>query len=136
MKNAASLATRTTKKTAAPTRTRSLCPLCDDALDGGPSLACAACGAKYHRACRVAAGRCPTDGCRRASGLAPKPAPTGGSALDVDVGPYVWGALWAVPLSGGLSAALHACGGRNPLIFVALWLLSSFLLGVARSRFA
>jgi hypothetical protein len=79
------------------------CLACGEGVEND-LLDCAACGAVYHRSCRLGAGRCLTDGCKRSKGLEPsKHADKNRSALQMNAFPLVFGIV--VGLAAGVPIA-------------------------------
>ncbi len=66
------------------------CKVCEEPIETDP-LACLACGTHYHRSCRLGAGRCLTEGCKRGKALEAKTAEKNRSALQLNAFPLVFG---------------------------------------------
>jgi hypothetical protein len=90
------------------------CKVCAKPVEAEP-LVCAACGTTYHRSCRLGAGRCVTDGCKRGKGLEAKTAEQNRSALQMNAFPVVFGFFVGlaigVPVGGFAGLPLLATAG-------------------------
>lgn len=89
------------------------CLACDQPISGDP-LECKACKAVYHRSCRLGAGRCLTEGCKRGKALESTQAEQNQSALQMNAFPLVFGLFVGlaigVPVGGTMGLPLLGVG--------------------------
>ncbi|MCO5171876.1 MAG: hypothetical protein M9894_36715 [Planctomycetes bacterium] len=84
------------------------CGICGGVVPAGLQLTCVGCGADYHRACRLAVGRCTSRGCRRAAAPA---APAASGPLPRFAAAASWGLVLAAALSLATPLAPPALAG-------------------------
>lgn len=98
------------------------CGICGGVVPGGLQLTCVGCGVDYHRACRLAVGRCTSGGCPRAAAPA---APARRLLPDLAAA-----APWGVVLTAALSLATPMA----PPTLAAAWLAFTATFFVAARR--
>lgn len=81
------------------------CLACQQPIDEDP-LECKACKAVYHRSCRLGAGRCLTEGCKRGKALESTQADKNQSALQMNAFPFVFGLFVGLAAGGPIGAVL------------------------------
>lgn len=90
------------------------CKVCEEPVEADP-IVCKGCGTAYHKTCRLGAGRCVVDGCKRGQALEARTAEKNQSALQMNAFPLVFGFFVGlaigVPIGGFAGLPLIATAG-------------------------
>ena len=81
------------------------CKVCEKPVESDPLL-CKACGATYHKPCRLGAGRCVVEGCKRGTALEAKTAEQNQSALQMNAFPVVFGFFVGLAIGGPIGGVM------------------------------